>query len=136
MAIEAWYDGEADEPIVIRGVGDLDALLDRMAADGLGFAVPPLAELSRQSADGWAVLYVGIDAKHDRGVITHSDRDGSVISSNGGDQGEPVSYDYMGNLRGLPASAEIPLADVRQGVREFVIAGGARPTSVTWQVSE
>jgi hypothetical protein len=135
VAIEAWYDGEADEPITIRTVEDLDALLDRMVAEALGFVVPPLAELSWQDADGWAVVYVGISAKNDLGVITHSDRDGSVISSNGGDGGDAVSYDYMGNLRDLPDSAEIPLVDVRQAMREFVAADGARPTSVAWQVS-
>ncbi|HEX5401127.1 MAG TPA: Imm1 family immunity protein [Pseudonocardiaceae bacterium] len=135
VAIEAWYDGDADEPAILRTVDDLDALLDRMASDGLGFAVPPLAELTRNDDGAWVVAYIGIDAKNDLGVITYSDRDGSVISSNGRTDGDVVDYDYMGHLRELPASAEIPLAEVRRAVREFIAVDSARPTSVVWQVS-
>lgn len=136
MALEAWYDVDDDEPTMINLIADADALLDRMAADAASFDVPPLAELSRQDAHGWAVAYFGVNAKTDQGIVTHSDPSGSVISVNSMGPTGTVTYDYMGHLRELPANAEIPLADVRQAIHEFVTTNGARPTSVSWQVSE
>ncbi|EWM17779.1 hypothetical protein KUTG_08083 [Kutzneria sp. 744] len=112
MALEAWYDPDDDDPIRITSAADADALLDRMAADGAGFAVPPLAELSRHD-DEWAVAYVGVNVATGRGIMTHSDATGSAMTI-GGDAAGAVAYDYMGNVRELPGSAEIPLADLRR----------------------
>jgi hypothetical protein len=42
----------------------------------------------------------------------------------------------MGHVREVPANAEIPLADVRKAVHEFMNANGARPTCVEWQADE
>lgn len=133
MALEAWYDIDDDEPISISTTEDMDSLLYRMASDGMSHAVPPLAEVSRHDVDGWVVAYVGISARTGRGLITHSDATDSVISFNSSGIVDVVRYDYMGHLRELPASAEIPLADVRNAVHEFVAANGARPTCVSWQ---
>lgn len=133
MALEAWYDIDDDEPISIRTAEDLDILLDRMASDGAGYAVPPLAELSRHDADGWAVAYVGVNVKIGRGILTHSDPTGSVMSFNGSSTADSVTYDYMGHVREVPGNTEIPLADLRKAVHEFVTTNGARPTCVEWQ---
>lgn len=135
MALEAWYDPD-DDPISIRTTADADALLDRMAADGAGFEVPPLAELSRHDEDGWAVSYIGVNVKSGRGIMTYSDPNGSATTSNGSHTGDTVTYDYMAHTRELPASAEIPLDDVRKAVREFVTIDNTRPTCVEWQAED
>lgn len=94
--------------------------------------MPPLMQLSRRDAGGWAVLHVGLDA--DRGVLTHTDATGSFVTTNGAaPTGTPLSYDYMGHVREIPGNAGIPPADVRQAVHEFADGGGARPTCVRWQ---
>lgn len=104
-----------------------------MASDGMGHEVPPLAEISRHDADGWVVAYVGISARTGRGLITHSDTTNSVISFDATGVEDVVRHDYMGHLRELPASADIPLADVRNAAHEFVDANGARPTCISRQ---
>ncbi|MCP3805112.1 Imm1 family immunity protein [Allokutzneria sp. A3M-2-11 16] len=132
VALEAWYDSEDDEPTLIQGSADLDVLLDRMVADGRGFDVPPLAELSRQSPDGWLVAHVGLDPRRGTGFMTYADPVGSVTSCNGGTDREPVDYDYMGHQRQIPANAELPLADICEAVHELVATGG-RPSCIAWQ---
>jgi hypothetical protein len=136
VALEAWYDPDDDDPITISSAADADALLDRMAADGAGFEVPPLAELSRHDEDGWAVAYVGVNITTGRGIMTHSDAAGSFVTTNGTTADQALTYDYMGHLRELSGDAEVPLTDVRRAVHEFVTTNGARPTSVEWQADE
>jgi hypothetical protein len=135
MALEAWYDVDDGEPTVIGTVDDADALFGRMAVDAARFDIPQLTEFFRHDADNWAVAYFGVNVKNDRGIVTHSDPSGSVISVNDIGTIGAVTYDYMGHLRELPANAEVPMADVRQAMREFITTNGARPTSVSWQVS-
>lgn len=136
MALRAWYDPDNDdEPLIVSTTGDADAFLDRLTADQVSVQVPPLMQLSRRDADGWAVLHIGINA--DRGILTHTDATGSYITTNGAEPaGDPLIYDYMGHVREVPSNAEIPLADVRKAVHEFVTTNGARPTGVEWQPDE
>ena len=135
MALRAWYDPDNDdEPITVGTIGDADAFLDRLNADRAAMQVPPLMQLSRRDTEGWAVLHIGVNA--DRGVLTHTDAAGSFVTTNGTTAGQPLTYDYMGHVREVPGNAEVPLADVRRAVHEFVSTNGARPTSVEWQPDE
>ncbi len=136
VALEAWYDPDDDDPISITSAADADALLDRMVTDGAGHEVPPLAELSRHDDDEWAVAYVGVNVTTGRGIMTHSDATGSVMTTSDGEAADTATYDYMGHVRELPGNAEIPLADVRRAVHEFVTTNGTRPTSVRWQAAD
>ncbi|WP_406601579.1 Imm1 family immunity protein [Lentzea miocenica] len=42
-------------------------------------------------------------------------------------------YYYLGSDTEFPATAEIPLPDVRRAAHEYMSTGGSRPTGVTWQ---
>ncbi|MEV6242259.1 Imm1 family immunity protein [Lentzea sp. NPDC051838] len=136
VALRAWYDpDDDDEPIIVAGTDDADALLERLATDRAAMRVPPLMQLSRRDPDGWAVLHVGINT--DRGVLTHTASTGSFVTANVSTiGGPPLTYDYMGHLRELPANSEIPLADLRKAVHDFVLSNGERPESVGWQPEE
>lgn len=136
MALRAWYDPDNDdEPVIVATVGDADALLDRLAADRPAMRLPPLLQLSRRDADGWGVLHVGVNT--DTGILTHTDATGSFVTTNGAAPADrPLAYDYMGHVREVPGNAEIPLADVRAAMHEFVTSNGARPRSVGWQTDE
>ncbi len=133
MALNAYYDVYDDnEPIDVDTTDAVDAFLTRMAADqaaGPG-PLPRLMELSR-TAEDWVVVQVGVNG--DRGLITHTDPGGAFITTNGdpGD-GDPLIYDYMGNVREFPADAEVPLADLRKAVHEFVTTG-VRSAAVNWR---
>ncbi len=133
MALRAWYDPDDDnEPIIVGSTRDLDALLDRLVADGASVEVPPLMQLSRRDPDGWAVLHIGVNG--DRGVLTHTGSEGSYVTVNGTDADtSTITYDYMGHVREVPGNAEIPLHDVRAAGHEFVMTNGARPARVHWR---
>ncbi|WP_344870768.1 Imm1 family immunity protein [Allokutzneria multivorans] len=136
MVLRAWYDPDDDnEPIIVGSAQDLDALLDRLAVDGALVDVPPLMQLSRRDAEGWAVLHIGVNG--DRGVLTHTDGTGSYVTTDRTDAtATTITYDYMGHLREVPGNAEIPLPEVREAAREFVSTNGARPTRVHWRAEE
>lgn len=135
MALRAWYDPDNDdEPIIVGTTADVDTFLDRLQADRAAMQVPPLMQLSRRDAEGWAVLHIGVNT--DRGVLAHTDATGSFVTTNGTATDQPLTYDYMGHVREVPGNAEVPLDDVRRAVHEFVITNGARPTSVEWQPDE
>lgn len=70
VAPAAWYDSDDDEPITISATDELDALLDRMTADAMNWVVPPLVEVSRHDVNGWAIAYIGVNARMNLGVIT------------------------------------------------------------------
>lgn len=123
MELEAWYDVEADDPAILTTAAEVDALLDRMVSDSLAFDVPPLVELS--FAD--VVAYVGVDAKRQRGFITYND----TISATDDPDSTPVEYDYMGNVREIPAYAEIPLSDVRTATLDLLT--GRPSEAITWR---
>ena len=136
MALRAWYDPDNDdEPIIVGTTHAADALLDRLSADRPAMRLPPLMQLSRRGPDGWAVLHVGVNT--DGGIVTHTDATGSFVTTNGtAPANGPFVYDYMGHVREVPGNAEIPLADVRKAVHEFVTTNGARPACVQWQADE
>ncbi|WP_414940770.1 Imm1 family immunity protein [Amycolatopsis sp. cmx-11-51] len=46
-----------------------------------------------------------------------------------------VEYDEQAHVRAVPASAEIPVDQVREAVRRFVESGGAGPDNITWLTS-
>jgi hypothetical protein len=133
VALNAYYDVYDDnEPIKIGTPADVDVLLARMASDqaaGPG-PLPRLTELSALGKD-WVVVHVGVDG--DRGLITYADPTGAFITTNGGDPaGDPLVYDYQGNVREFPADAEVPLEELRRAVHEFVTTGG-RSAAVDWR---
>lgn len=131
VALDAWYESDDDQPIAVRTHDDLNTLLDRMVSDRSRVAVPPLAELSGHDPDGWVIVHIGVNT--DRGFISHADANGAVISTNEIDANRQVTYDYMGHLREIPASAEIPLADVRRAAHDLLDHDGARPSFLRWQ---
>ncbi|WP_353962457.1 Imm1 family immunity protein [Streptomyces sp. NBC_01221] len=47
-----------------------------------------------------------------------------------------VTYFVAENPTEFPATAEIPLALVRQAAKEFLSSGGRRPTCTQWQEPE
>ncbi|WP_370948103.1 Imm1 family immunity protein [Amycolatopsis sp. cg5] len=127
VAVTAYFTREAE---TLNNPADADALLTRMeAAQGSG-ELPRMAELGLTSSTPWGVLEVGINGE--RGFVTHISPSGSVISSNGTDSPEMVEYDHQEHVRDVPASAEIPVGQVREAVRQFVESGGSRPDNIAW----
>lgn len=125
-----------EEPTAVETVTDLDALLDRMAADHASRPgpVPPMVELSRPDpwVDGWVIVRLGLNG--DRGFLAHADAAGSFITTSGGTpDGDPLVYDHMGHVREFPSDAEVPLEDLRTAARDLITTDGDRSAAVTWR---
>lgn len=131
VALEAWYDPDVEDPTIIRTAAELDAVLDTMAT----WQGPNTVQLLIDGDPMRAILDVGLYAAHACGALFYS---GEVspngCASHGPDTADPLPiYYYMGSDTEYPASAEIPLADVRRAAHEYMSTGGERPTGIQWQ---
>ncbi|WP_433271780.1 Imm1 family immunity protein [Actinosynnema sp. CS-041913] len=135
--LEAWYDEEQDDAVTVRTPGELDAVLDTVAAwDGriivhLKPARPVDMNMRRRTLD------VGVHGKADRGALVYNAPDGRWFSKAASDtnanQDERILYYYMNSDTEYPADAEIPLDVVRRAAHEYLTMEGQRPTASTWQ---
>lgn len=130
VALEAWFDGDTDEPTIINTAAELDAVLDTVASwDG-----PHIVELLVADDPGFAIFDVAVDGKRDRGALYYSARNRETWFSQGPDTAEETPiYHYMGSPTEFPADAEIPLAEVRRAAHAYRHGGGQRPPGVNWQ---
>jgi hypothetical protein len=140
MALEIWYDQESDDdvglgdsPVIVHTAAELDTFLDRLLRDTAEHAVPPMIQAAITGHPERGVMEVGIGQS--RGFVNYLAADGGITL------GEPsrtgaATYDYMGSATEVDASAEIPVALVRQGLREYLERDGAKPVSLPWRPAE
>jgi hypothetical protein len=134
VALAVYYArGHGEDPVTITTGDEVDALIDRVRAQSPAKA-PILMEV-HIAGDPYAQgLDVGING--DRGVLRYGGREWPEgVFSFGGDQADetPLLYFYMDADTEFPRTAEVPLAVVRQAVRDFLATGGALPSGVTWR---
>ena len=97
-----------------------------MLAAGVGAEVPPMIEVSVKDDFKAPVLEVGLG--QEKGFIHCLSKDGGWSAGDADLTGTAV-YDYMGQVREVPASSEVPLAGVRAALQEFVTSG-QRPSII------
>lgn len=70
-----------------------------------------------------------------KGVLFYAspDNPGSFSKGQQSEGDGELTYYYMRNERPYPSDSQIPLALVKEAVRDFMINGGRRPGNVTWQ---
>ncbi len=130
VALEAWFDGDADEPTIIDTTTGLDAVLDAVA----GWGGPHVVELLVADDPGHAIFDVALDGKRERGALYYSARNRETWFSRGGETSPgTLIYFYMGSPTEYPHDAELPLVQVRQAAHEYMATGGQRPTGTDWQ---
>lgn len=131
VALEAWFDRNADEPTIVRTADELDAVLDTVAA----WPRPNTVQLLIADDLGRAILDVGLDGAHGRGVLYYAgEAFPDACASQGADTADPLPiYYYLGSDTEFPATAEIPLIDVRRAAHEYMSTGGERPSGIKWQ---
>lgn len=134
MKLEVWYNqrpandlGDGDPAIYLDTAEQLAAFLDEIVAASQPGPVWPVIEVSLADNPASPVIEAGLGPEH--GYMIYHASNGSGLS-----QGEPsrpgvATYDYMGNQREIPASAEVPVAQIRDGLREF-LEDGRKPTTV------
>jgi hypothetical protein len=143
--VEAYYRSEhRGIPVLLEDPGDVDALIDALLAGGRFDNAAALYSLDRPlMPTGFPdhELVVGVDGNLEVGALSFMD-DGNFFSfdpTRG--RGEvscyvcrgEVSYYVSGGEREFPERSAIPIALVRQAVKEFLSSGGVRPTCIQWQ---
>lgn len=126
MALEIWY--THDGPERVAAVAELDALVDRILTDFQGAAASAMIQVAVEGEWTRGVLEVGLGPE--RGFIFFLAEDGGQ-SEGDFSRTDFVTYDYMGSVREIPGSAEVPMAQIRAGLREF-LETGEKPKTVAW----
>ena len=133
-AVSVYYaDEHDDQPVTVTTPDEVDALIDRVRDESPEQA-PILMQL--YIADDVYAQELSAGIRGDRGVLRYSGRNWpeGVYSTGDGPIGpEPLAYFYMDNHTEFPPNAEVPLATVRQAVRDFLTTSGDRPSGVDWQ---
>lgn len=137
--VQAYYLPEhGDDPVLLQSSGDVDALIDALLASGPSENLAALHSLDRPLMPAGVPdheLLVGAHGDLKVGVLAFMD-DGNWVSYDPSDGRGEVSYSTMGNATEFPSHSEVPIALVRQAVKEFLSSGGQRPTCVQWQEPE
>ncbi|MER6297692.1 Imm1 family immunity protein [Streptomyces althioticus] len=137
--VQAYYRSEhGDNPVLIQTPGDVDALIDALLASQPSENLAALHSLERPLMPAGVPdheLLVGVDGKDQVGVLAFMD-DGNFVSFNPSNKRGEASYFIMGNLTEFPSESEIPIASVRQAVKQFLSSGGQRPDCIEWQKPE
>lgn len=132
VALAAWFDGDSDDPTIVRTSAELDELLDLVAVqDG-----SRIVELLVHDDPARAIFDVGMSGQ--RGTLYFSSAtypEGHFSRGSGGSGAAPLTYYYMGSDTEFPADAELPIDAVRRAAHEYMATGGERPASVDWQPS-
>ncbi|WFE22638.1 Imm1 family immunity protein [Solwaraspora sp. WMMD937] len=133
VALEVWFDqvpendfGPGDPAIIVDNLASLDKLIEHVLTVTAGRQVPAVVQANILGASGLPIIEAGIS--HDRGFISYTDRSGGFYSIGDTSRSGDAVYDYMGNEHVVPASAEIPLSEVRQWLAEFIATGGPSAT--------
>jgi hypothetical protein len=128
VALEVWFDqvpdndfGPGDPAIIVDNLTDLERLIEHVLTVTAGRQIPSVVQANILGAAGLPIIEAGVS--HDRGFISYTDRSGGFYSIGNTSCGGDVTYDYMGNEHIVPASAEIPLSEVRQWLADFVATG-------------
>ncbi|GAB3702406.1 hypothetical protein GCM10027598_00580 [Amycolatopsis oliviviridis] len=129
MTLEACYHGHTDQPVIVTGEAELDAVLDSVAA----LEGPQVVQLFVDGDIMKPDLTVGLHG--DRGTLRYADEDQEYYSKSGAfplpEHGEVIYYLGRAEFE-YPDDAEIPAADARNAAQEFLSTGGARPACVEW----
>ncbi|MDQ3402933.1 MAG: Imm1 family immunity protein [Actinomycetota bacterium] len=118
--------GPGDPAIIVRNSVELGMLIDRVLAETGRHRCPVMIQAGINGNNGLPVLEIGLGQT--KGVIHCHARDGGGTKGNGNSD-DRVECVYMGNLSEVPADSEVPIADVRSGLHEF-LSTGKRPSVV------
>ncbi|MER6557895.1 Imm1 family immunity protein [Streptomyces sp. NPDC001027] len=137
--MQAFYRREhGDNPVLLQSATDVDALIDALIASRASENLAALHSMERPLMPAGVPdheLLVGADGDLQVGVLGFMD-DGNFVSLAPSKGRGEVSYSIMGNATEFPDGSEIPIALVRQAVKEFLFSGGQRPACVQWQEPE
>lgn len=136
--VKAYYKHEHDaEPLRLETAADVDQLIDGLLAEDYERSVAALYVEGRINAAGAPdhELLVAVNNEDgDVGALRYMGGGGNYFSRGQAGGDKEVTYYYTGSDREFPADSELPLAQIREAVKEFLDTG-ERPTTVEWTSS-
>jgi hypothetical protein len=139
--VVSWDGPSEEEPgrgneVPVSTVDELDAVLDRVAAQATAEDLPYAVQVHRPGRHGAVMFGIGHSVRSfldwlDRGQ-PHGTADRYAVEPGVSAASEPVAFDFYGDWTEMPPERTrvTPLA-ARDAAREFVRTGG-RPTCVEW----
>lgn len=114
---------------------DVDQLIDGLLGEDYSNSVAALYVEGRLNSAGVPdhELLVAVNNEDgDVGALRYMGGGGNYYTLGVAIADNEVTYYYTGSDREFPADSEVPLAQVREAVKEFLVTS-ERPTSVEWQ---
>ncbi|MER6301603.1 Imm1 family immunity protein [Kitasatospora sp. NPDC001539] len=136
--LEVQFESEhIDTPAVLGSAEDVDSFIDSLLNGPHDQNCAVVHSLDRPTLpSGYRdhELAVGLDRVAQVGALAFAE-DGNFASKGAVDRGI-VEYMLLGHVREFMPGSEIPIANVRQAVKEFLENGGWLPTCIEWQDEE
>jgi hypothetical protein len=134
--VKAYYKHEHDaEPLRLETAADVDRLIDGLLSEDYSHSVAALYVEGRINAAGAPdhELLVAVNNEDgDVGALRYMGGGGNYYTHGSNSADKEITYYYTGSDREFPADSEVPLAQIREAVKEFLVAS-ERPTVVEWQ---
>lgn len=139
--LDAYYRKEhADDVRILASSEDIDQLIDDLMSGPANHNLAQLHSLDRPLLpSGYPdhELMVGVNRNLQVGLLAFMDGDVGNIFTVGGPGGNTeMNYYLAGHRMEYPENIEIPVALVREAVKEFLRTGGSIPTCVEWKTSD
>ncbi|MGA5215409.1 Imm1 family immunity protein [Streptomyces cinereoruber] len=135
---EAYYKSEhASAWQEIVDPEDVDRVIDfLLSSDKEYHSAAVFRSLKRQvlpSGEPDHQFIVGVNPGNQMGVIIFGCDDGDFATVGDGESDDELFYHVAGREAFFPENAEIPVASIRDAVKEFVFSDGGLPGCVNWQ---
>jgi hypothetical protein len=134
--VKAYYKHEHDaEPLRLETAADVDRLIDGLLSEDYSHSIAALYVEGRMNAAGAPdhELLVAVNNEDgDVGALRYMGGGGNYYSRGQAGNDKEVTYYYTDSDREFPANSELPLAQIREAVKEFLVSS-ERPTVVEWQ---
>ena len=137
-ALEACYEEEHRlVSVFLETVQDVDAMIEALVGLPYPKAIAQLFSTGRpllSSDTPDHQMLIGADGSRGVGVVWFSHTEGTVFSLRKNSTDETiVRYFLMGSVIEFFENCEIPLDNVRNAVKEFLVTDGQIPTCIEWQ---
>ncbi|MET8983748.1 Imm1 family immunity protein [Streptomyces sp. NPDC004539] len=140
-SLDAYYRKEhAQEPVIVASEEAVDVLIDELMSGPVDHNLAQVHSLDRPllpSGFPDHEVMVGASAGRNIGIIAFVDGGVGNIFSVGMPDTEPATaYFLAGHPMEYPENCEVPIALVREALKEFLLTGGNVPTCVDWKRSD
>ncbi|AJF64044.1 Imm1 family immunity protein [Streptomyces vietnamensis] len=140
-SLDAYYRKEhARDPVIIASPEAVDRLIDDLMSGPADHNLAQLHSLDRPllpSGFPDHEVMVGVSRDRNAGIIAFMDGDVGNIFTAGMPGSEPVTaYFLAGHPMEYPENCEVPIALVREALKEFLLTGGNVPACVEWKTSD